>query len=101
MSRGSLLENDLIRVRADEMTGGIIELGMKGLAGNFVDSASGQAVNDYVYFSGHDIAGIKRNGPVTIRPGENGPLVASLIINRQRRVANCGAKYDWWQVRTC
>ena len=80
MARGSLLENDLIRVGVDEQTGGIIELRMKGLAGNFVDSASGESVNEYVYLSGDDIAGVKRNGPVTIRPGENGPLVASLII---------------------
>ena len=48
--------------------------------GNLVDTASGQALNDYLYLRGNNLADLKRNGPVKITVKEPGPLLASLLI---------------------
>ncbi|MGE5610505.1 MAG: glycoside hydrolase family 38 C-terminal domain-containing protein [Bacillota bacterium] len=77
---GTLLENGIVRVRVDEKTGGIVELTAKGFDGNFADTSSGEALNDYLYLPGDDLKGLKRNGPVKVSVGEKGPLVASLIV---------------------
>lgn len=77
---GTSVTNELIRVRLDEQTGGIAELRARGLAGNFVDTSGGETVNDFLYLPGDDLSGLQRNGPVTIRVGEPGPLVASLVV---------------------
>ena len=42
--------------------------------------SSGEALNDYLYLLGDDLKDLQRNGPVTIRVGEKGPLVASLVV---------------------
>jgi alpha-mannosidase len=83
VAKGAVLENGLVRVRVDEKTGGIVELTAKGLDGNFVDTSGGESVNDYLYLPGDDLANIKHNGLVTVRVGEKGPLVASLIIESE------------------
>jgi alpha-mannosidase len=80
---GNVLENGLVRVRVDEKTGGIVELTARGLEGNFADTSGGEALNDYLYLPGDDLKNLQRNGPVTIRVGEKGPLVASLIIESE------------------
>lgn len=80
VAKGNVLENGLVRVRVDEKTGGIVELTAKGMDGNFVDTSGGESVNDYLYLPGDALAELKHNGPVTIRVGEKGPIVASLII---------------------
>jgi len=77
---GSVLTNELLRIRVDDKTGGIVELSARQLPGNFVDVSGGEALNEYLYLPGDDVAGIQRNGPVKIRVGEKGPLIASLII---------------------
>jgi alpha-mannosidase len=79
-AKGNVLDNGLVRVRLDEKTGGIVELTAKGLEGNLVDTSGGEALNDYLYLPGDDLKDIQRNGPVTIRVGEPGPVVASLIV---------------------
>ena len=79
-AQGAVLDNGRLRVRVDEKTGGIAELTARGLEGNFVDTSGGETLNDYLYLPGDDLADLKRNGPATIRVGEKGPLVASLII---------------------
>jgi hypothetical protein len=80
---GNLLDNGIVRVRVDEKTGGIVELTARGLEGNFADTSGGEALNDYLYLPGDDLKNLQRNGPVTIRVGEAGPLVASLIIESE------------------
>lgn len=77
---GNVLDNGRIRVRVDETTGAIVELTVAGQKGNLVDTTGGEGLNDYLYLPGDDLKGLQRNGPVTIRPGEPGPLVASLVI---------------------
>ena len=80
VAQGAILDNGVIRLRVDEKTGGIVELTAKGLKGNFADTSGGEALNDYLYLIGDDLKKIQRNGDVTIRVGEPGPLVASLVI---------------------
>jgi len=74
------LDNGAIRLRVDERTGGIVELTAEGHTGNFADISDGEALNDYLYLIGDNPKDLQRNGPVTIRVGERGPLVASLVI---------------------
>ncbi|HNY78167.1 MAG: polysaccharide lyase family protein [Sedimentisphaerales bacterium] len=80
IAEGATLDSGAIRLRLDEGTGGIVELTASGLSGNFADISEGEALNDYLYLIGDDPKDLKRNGPVTIRVGEKGPLVASLVI---------------------
>jgi len=79
-AQGATLDNGLVRVRVDEQTGGIVELIAKGIQGNLVDASGGEALNDYLYLIGDDLKDLQRNGPASIHVGENGPLVASLVI---------------------
>jgi hypothetical protein len=79
-AQGATLSNGIIRVRVDEKTGGIVELTAKGLDGNLVDTSGGEALNDYLYLPGDNLEDLRRNGPVKIRVGEKGPLIASLIV---------------------
>jgi hypothetical protein len=80
VAQGLTLDSGIIRLRVDEKTGGIVELTAKGLNGNFADTSGGEALNDYLYLIGDDLKNIQRNGAVTVRVGEQGPLVASLVI---------------------
>ena len=57
------------------------ELHARGIEANLVDSSSGHALDDYLYLKGDDLAGVQETGPVTIKTGDNGPLVASLVID--------------------
>jgi hypothetical protein len=82
-ARGPGLDNGLIRLKVDPHTGGVSELHALGIGANLVDSSSGHALNDYLYFTGDDPASLHGSGPVTIKPGDNGPLVASLIIDSE------------------
>ncbi len=77
---GAVIENGKLRVRLDEQTGGIVELYAAGIATNLADTASGHALNDYLYLTGDNVAALQRNGPVKITVGDRGPLVASLLV---------------------
>jgi hypothetical protein len=79
-AQDTTLDNGIIRLRVDGQTGGIVELRLAGLEANLADTADGQALNEYLYFNGENPADVRRNGPVKIRVGERGPLVASFII---------------------
>lgn len=78
--QGAQLENGLLKVRLDGQTGGIVELRAKNIDANLADTASGHAINDYLYLQGDNPADIKPNGQARIRTGEKGPLVASLVV---------------------
>jgi alpha-mannosidase len=80
VAQGLTLDNGVIHLRVDEKTGGIVELTAKGLKGNFADTSGGEALNEYLYLIGDNLKDVQRNGPVTVRVGEKGPLVASLIV---------------------
>ena len=74
------LDNGLIRVRLDPQTGGIVELRAQGTDNNLADTASGHALNDYLYLIGDDLAALQRNGTVKISVRDRGPLAASLLV---------------------
>ena len=74
------LDNGVVQVRLNKTTGGITELRSDGIGDNFADTTDDQALNDYLYLIGDNVAELQRNGPVSTRAGETGPLVASLII---------------------
>jgi alpha-mannosidase len=75
------LENERLFIRLDPTTGGITELRVKGFGQNFADTASGTALNDYLYFNGADASKAQRSGPAKITIHENGPLVVSLLVS--------------------
>ena len=77
---GAVIENDKLRVRVDEQTGGIVELRAAGIESNLADTSGGHAINDYLYLIGDDLVRLQRNGPVKIAVRERGPLVASLMV---------------------
>ena len=77
---GVMLSNDKLRLQVDPQTGGIAEFVVDGIAANLVDRDSGHYINDYLYLVGDDPKEIQRNGPVDIRVRDQGPLVASLLI---------------------
>ena len=79
-AQGAVLDNGILKLRVDEQTGGIVELRLAGLDANLADTGDGQALNEYLYFSGDDPTTAQRNGPVRISVRETGPLVASLLI---------------------
>ncbi|MFA6564164.1 MAG: glycosyl hydrolase-related protein [Verrucomicrobiia bacterium] len=79
-TNGAVIENDKLRIRLDEKTGGIVELRAAGIETNLADTASGHAINDYLYLIGDDLAALQRNGPVKITVRNRGPLVTSLLV---------------------
>lgn len=79
-AKGSTLDSGRVRVRLDEKTGAVVELTAMGIAGNLADTSSDRGLNDYLYLIADDLKDLQRNGLVTIRVGEPGPLVASLIV---------------------
>jgi len=79
-ANGATLDSGRVRVGIDGKTGAVVELTAKGIDGNFADTSSGRGLNDYLYLIADDLKDLQRNGVVTIRIGEPGPLVASLIV---------------------
>jgi hypothetical protein len=80
---GAQLENATVRVRVDEVTGGITELRATGIDLNLADTRNGQSLNEYLYLIGDDPAGVQRNGPVRLRVRDQGPLVTSLLLESE------------------
>ena len=80
MATGATLANDKLRIQLDESTGAITELRATGIDANLVDTASGHALNDYLYLVGDDLRALQRNGPVRIAVRDRGPVVASLWV---------------------
>jgi alpha-mannosidase len=79
-AEGAQLSNGAIRLIVDRKTGAIESLSSKGLDAELVDRRAGPGLNDYFYVAGRDPKDRQRNGPVTIRIKERGPLVASLLV---------------------
>lgn len=75
-----LLENEWLSLRIDPASGGIVELRAKGIEGNLADSDGGQAINDFLYFTGSDVGKVQRSGPAKITVRDRGALVGALRI---------------------
>ena len=74
------LDNGIIHVSLDEKTGAIASLRAASIDNDFVDSAAGDRLNDYLFLNGSNLADLQRNGPVTITIKEKGPVLAELSI---------------------
>lgn len=79
-AQAGVLRHERLTVRLDPTTGAIAELRRKDLDADLVDTSQGEGLNDYLYLIGDQLEKVQRNGPVRIRVGERGPLVASLIV---------------------
>ena len=82
-AQGTELSNRRIVLKVDEKTGAIKSLKWKGNNIEMVNGKAGLGLNDYFYVSGRDPKDPQRNGPVKIRAKEQGPLVASLLIESE------------------
>jgi hypothetical protein len=67
-------------VRVDEDSGAIKYLYSRSVGREFVSSNAAPELNDYFYLPGSDVLQVQRNARPTISIKENGPLVASLLI---------------------
>ncbi len=74
------LDNGIVRVVVNERTGAIKSLRARAIDNDFVDSASGDELNDYLYLQGNKLADLQRNGPVRISVKERGPVESVLQI---------------------
>jgi len=79
-SNETSLSNGLLKIKIDPLTGAISSIRTGDISNNFVDSAAGNYVNDYLFLNGNKLADLKRNGPVKISIKEKGPVLSSLVI---------------------
>ena len=77
---GNVLDNGIIRVAIDPVTGALSSVRSRTLENNFVDSAAGNFANDYLFLHGSNLADLQRNGQVKITVKEKGPVLATLLI---------------------
>ncbi len=77
---GNQLSSASLTVRIDERTGAIGSLKSSSSGEEWVCANPPAALNDYWYLPGSDLKSLKPSGPATIRVKENGPLIASLLI---------------------
>ena len=80
---GNTLRTSRVSLRVDERTGAITSLRCQGIEADLVNGKAPVAINDYLYLPGSDLKGLKRNGAVTVKVQEAGPLVASLLIESE------------------
>jgi alpha-mannosidase len=79
-AEGASLVHPEFTVRIDERTGAIVSLFSRQLNQELVDDKAATALNDYFYLPGSDLKKLQRNGKPRISVKEQGPLVASLLI---------------------
>jgi hypothetical protein len=79
-AEGATLADAAIALKLDEKSGAIASLRAKGVDHEFVSAAANMGLNAYVYLPGGDVKNAQRNGPARISVKENGPLVASLLV---------------------
>ncbi len=77
---GNILDNGLIRVMIDPVTGAIASVRSRDIDNNFIDSAAGNYANDYLFLHGNNLADLQRNGQATITVKEQGPVLSTLLI---------------------
>ncbi len=76
-----MIGNGLVKVVINPLTGAIQELSTASMGNqNMVDAASGYELNDYAFLDSSRTDHILRASNVKISIKENGPLVASLLI---------------------
>jgi alpha-mannosidase len=86
---GNTLENSLVKITLNPQSGDIASLVDKQTGYEFVDAKSRYAVNSYRYLRGGDSSD-RASSPtnVTIAVKENGPVVASLLVESKAEGCN-------------
>lgn len=84
---GHVLTNEWLTVKIDPATGAIASIRHKDQPGNLVDSTDTYGFNEY-WYTGKDAANPRRSSNPVIKIKENGPLVASLLIEADAPGAN-------------
>jgi hypothetical protein len=74
--------NDRFEIWVDPRTGAVARLRDRELGRDWVDRDSFSGLGDYLYVAGRNPEGHTQrvSGPVSVRPGSKGPLVASLVV---------------------
>ena len=80
---GNRLDNRLVSVEIDPDTGAVSSLKADGSDTDLVDRTVYPGLNDYLYVAGRKPDNPQRNGVPKITVKENGPLVASLLIESE------------------
>jgi hypothetical protein len=78
-ARGMRLTNGLLDVTLDGSTGTIRSLRTVG-GDEFVDTQNRKGLNEFIYVSGTSPSGATSDTVTSVSIGENGPLVASLLV---------------------
>lgn len=99
------LDNGLLKIKIDPLTGAISSIRTADIYNNFVDSTAGNYVNDYLFLNGNNLADLKRNGPVKISIKEKGAVINSLLIesdapgcNKLSREIRMVAGFDYFEM---
>ncbi len=72
-----------LTLRINPQTGAIESLFSRTLNRELVEKKSDSGLNDYLYLPGSDLKGLQRNGPAKVSVKENGPVVASLLVESE------------------
>ncbi len=77
------LENRTIRVSVNPVNGALESMMLRNNGINLVDLRKGSGLNEYVYVPGKDPRDAKHLQKVKIRPGEQGGLISSLVVEAE------------------
>ncbi len=102
---GTVLENGRVRVEVDPVSGAVRSLRRTGESEEYVDNSRLPGLNAYYYVAGRDPASPQPAGAVTVTVGEEGPLLASLVVTspapgcrRLRREVRLAHDADWVEI---
>jgi alpha-mannosidase len=78
---GTTLDNGLVRLVLDPVSGGISSMQRRADGRELVPS--GEAIDEYLYVPGRDPAAVQSGGPARVRITDSGPLVWTAVIARE------------------
>jgi hypothetical protein len=84
---GLTLQNEFLTVQLDPVTGNIASIRHRDLTFDLVDGADSLGFNEY-WYTGKDAANPRRSGQPVFTIKENGPLVASILVQSEAPGAN-------------
>jgi len=77
---GATLADSAITLKLDPKSGAIASLRANKLDHEFVNTAANVGLNEYIYLPGGNVNDAQRNDPAHISVKDQGPLVASLLV---------------------
>jgi hypothetical protein len=82
------LENRTIRVSVNPASGALESMMLRRNGINLVDVRKGSGLNEYIYVPGKDPRDARHLQKVKIRPGEQGGLISSLVVEAEAQGCN-------------